>query len=585
MKMLKILLAGFGLMAIVLTPAIASADVNDFRITSFDSDQTLSRADPQGELHIIEKINVIFTDYNHGILRAIPETYKDQSLKIKVNSITSTSFAPTEYTTYTSGGNEVLKIGSPSRTITGAQEYTIDYTVKNVIGFNGDFDELYWDVNGDQWRQTFEQVTMTLHLPTGLKQAKQPLCFTGSYGTKASDCTITTANQTITANSNVPLFANQTLTYVAGFDKGYFTPPTATEKFLQAAKPFAAVIIPILILGGGGWLYWFRHGRDPKGRGTIVPQYDAPDGLKPVEVGALMDFRVDNKDITATIISLAIRRYIKIIETKKDRLIGADKTIYSLELTNADFSALDINEKTLMAAIFSVPSPGEKVEVAELSTKLYPTSQAINKNVKKTMKETGYFQPSAFATSGAGKVIITIGLLIALAVVGFVTLGPLIIVGLVMGGVIGIVFLSLLASRTQKGVDAVEYSKGLKMYLDVAEKDRLDKLQGPNAAYASNAGEPVRTVELFEKLLPYAMVLGVEKNWAQQFEALYTSPPDWYGGNWTTFNAIYLTQSLNSGFAPAIGGAFSNPSSSGSSGFGGGGFSGGGGGGGGGGGW
>jgi uncharacterized membrane protein len=123
------------------------------------------------------------------------------------------------------------------------------------------------------------------------------------------------------------------------------------------------------------------------------------------------------------------------------------------------------------------------------------------------------------------------------------------------------------------------------MYMDVAEKDRIAKLQAPGAAYATNAGEPVRTVELFEKLLPFAIVLGVEEQWARQFADIYKTAPDWYAGNWTTFNSLYLVNGISSGVGMAVNTSFSAPQSSNSSGFGGGGFSGGGGGGGGGGGW
>ncbi len=100
--------------------------------------------------------------------------------------------------------------------------------------------------------------------------------------------------------------------------------------------------------------------------------------------------------------------------------------------------------------------------------------------------------------------------------------GTFIILGLAIGMVIGVAFLLALDARTAKGVDAKEHAEGLKMYLEVAEKDRLKKLQGPDAAYAPKTAGPKKTVELFEKLLPYAMVLGVEKQWAEQVQdAIY----------------------------------------------------------------
>ena len=111
-------------------------------------------------------------------------------------------------------------------------------------------------------------------------------------------------------------------------------------------------------------------------------------------------------------------------------------------------------------------------------------------------------------------------------------------------------------------------------------------LQSPSSPYATSQPAPKRTVELFEKLLAYAIVLGVEKEWAGEFNDIYVNQPEWYAGNMSTFNAVVFASALSGqGFGSAMMTSYSSPSSSGSSGFGGGGFSGGGGGGGGGGGW
>jgi uncharacterized membrane protein len=158
-------------------------------------------------------------------------------------------------------------------------------------------------------------------------------------------------------------------------------------------------------------------------------------------------------------------------------------------------------------------------------------------------------------------------------------------IGCIAGSLVAVLFLYNSSSRTAKGVEAKEHVLGLKMYMEVAEAQRLKMLQSPNARYAEKSTGPSHTVDLFEKLLPYAMALGIEKQWAKQFADIYRTPPDWYSGNWTTFNVLYLTTALSSGVGGQINSAFSAPSNSGSSGFGGGGFSGGGGGGGGGGGW
>src|ERR1700741_771467 len=190
MRSLRLLVLLGTFLALFLAAVPVHADVNDFTVTNFVSDQTLSRDDPQGKLHIIEDISVDFTDNNHGLIRAIPNDYNSKPLNFHLNNVTSKTGAPTEVDQSYQNGNVVLKIGNPNKTVTGEQEYTIDYTVENVISFYTDYDELYWDVNGDQWQQPFTNVTINLHVPAGLTQSKEGLqCFAGSYNYNNNICT------------------------------------------------------------------------------------------------------------------------------------------------------------------------------------------------------------------------------------------------------------------------------------------------------------------------------------------------------------------------------------------------------------
>lgn len=581
MSRLKLWLAGLSFVLLLGTPVAAHADVNDFIITSFDSDQTLTTQDRQGELRIVERIAVDFSDNNHGILRAIPDTYKGHSLQLHINSVQSDSGAPASYTTESVNGNTVLRIGDPNRTVTGAQSYTIDYTVRNVITFYGDHAELYWDVNGDQWRQPFARVHTALHLPQAPALQNAPACYAGSYGSTGGDCTATVSGNTVTIDTTRELIAGETLTYRARFNSGVFQPATWYERVGEYTKQLVGFGVPFVLISGIAVSYWWRFGRDPHGRGTIVPQYDAPDGLRPIYIGAITDFKVDNRDITATLIDLAIRRYIKIIETKQDRLLLKDTARYSIELLLADFTQLDPAERKLLTALFPVATVGTVYELKPSATALYAVAGMLRKDVKAVLVEKGYLRArrlsgpaiTALLASVVVTAVLVIGLLIA-------EKSAAIVVGVIAGAAVVVACVLAFEARTAAGVAAKEHIEGLKRYLTVAEKDRLTKLQAPDAAYAAPNPEPVRTVELFEKLLPYAIVLGVENGWSKQFAELYTTPPDWYIGNWTTFNAVYFASSLNSGMASAVNSSFTAPSSSS-----GGSFSGGGGGGGGGGGW
>jgi uncharacterized membrane protein len=314
-----------------------------------------------------------------------------------------------------------------------------------------------------------------------------------------------------------------------------------------------------------------------------VPEYGPPDGLKAIEAGTIADFRTDNRDITATVIDLAIRGYLKIIETTTERKFLKDTKSYSLRHEKTDFSGLKDFEKTLLEGIFSQRAKGEEIDLNSLKYKLSSTAATLQKDVKQSLKDRGYLRMTPLSTSlrFAGKLLAAYLAAIVLAVL---FQGGAVVLGIGLGTAAAVVFLILMPARTEKGVAAKESILGLKMYLEVAEAERIKKLQSPDAPYAAQSHEPKKTVDLFEKLLPYAMVLGVEEKWARQFEHIYRTPPDWYQGNWNTFSALYLVGSLNSGVQTSVNTAFSSPSSSGGSGFSGGG-AGGGGGGGGGGGW
>src|SRR6185437_174283 len=97
---------------------------------------------------------------------------------------------------------------------------------------------------------------------------------------------------------------NETLSFVAGFDKGYFHPATWLDRVRDYASSVLQFVVPILLIGGTGFIWWLKRGRDARGTGIIIPQYDAPDNLSPLEVGAVADFKVENRALTATIIDL-----------------------------------------------------------------------------------------------------------------------------------------------------------------------------------------------------------------------------------------------------------------------------------------
>jgi uncharacterized membrane protein YgcG len=371
------------------------------------------------------------------------------------------------------------------------------------------------------------------------------------------------------------LAPGENMTFAVNFPLGTFHKPTAADWWRDNGGNVAATLLPILLAFGIAYRKWHKDGKDIKGRGTIIPEYGPPDGLRAAEADVINHYKLGKNAISATIIDLAIRKYLKIIEGQDNGILGIGKhktyTLQRLPVPATD--TLKPYEQQIYDGLF--PS-GDTTEIATLKSKFYITSAAVQKYIPENLTKEGYF-PSKPGLAGFWLYGAAI-LFFALAVLfrSYISLG------LVVGGLIFLAFAALMPRRTQKGVDAKDTLAGLKLYMDTAEKDRIAMLQSANAPYAERSTEPTKTVELFEKLLPYAMVLGVEQSWAKQFESIYSSPPDWYSGNWTAFSTGYLVGSLNDSMS-AMNSSFAAPSSSGSGS--GGSFSGGGGGGGGGGGW
>ena len=228
------------------------------------------------------------------------------------------------------------------------------------------------------------------------------------------------------------------------------------------------------------------------------------------------------------------------------------------------------------------------VSIDSLKNKLASESTTLWNYVSDDAVTSGLFAKSPKKVTGT-YVAYGIGI-IALGFISFFIIPDIFSVfvgiGLIVSGIILCITARFMPARTLKGVELHDYLQGLKVYIGVAEKDRIAFHQGVSSAerHPLDINDPKQKVKLFEQLLPYAMLFGLEKDWGKEFASIYSAPPAWYGGTMNNFTTGYLLGSLGE-FNTATMTSFSPPASSGGSGFGGGGFSGGGGGGGGGGGW
>lgn len=548
----------------------ASADV----IRDFKSTITVL---PDASIIVEEQIIYDFeNNLSHGIYRDIlSKNSENDPLLIEVISVSSEKNESYLFSTEKVDGHFLIKIGNPEKLISGIKEYYITYRVLGAITYHDQYDEIYWNATGNDWNVRILKSEAMVVLPTNVYPTQQS-CYYGPYGS-TTECGL---SDNIFSSGTV-LNEKEGLTVAVGFPKG-------TVAFYQAQKPslierilitFWPLVVPIgvFILMFSRWL---KKGRDPKGRGVIVPQYDVPDNLTPLEVYCIVRDGFNNKNISAEIIYLATRGFIKVRQLEEKVLGLIPKKDYEFTLLKEEGLLENEFDRKIIKSIFGDSGEvGGVAKLSDLNNTFYKYIREINNLVIDGMLAKKYYKNFPKLSCKEGLVVGFsfallfvsggISLNIENSINGMIKLLVL-VASLLVSLIIWFVFTRLMPAKTIKGVETREYLLGLKKYLEVAEKDRIEFHNAPE-----------KKPEIFEKLLPYAMVFSVEEDWAREFEGVYTMPPSWYQGqgsfNVVTFgHEIAVFNTLASKFVS------STPNSGGS---GGGGFSGGGGGGGGGGSW
>lgn len=537
-------------------------------IDTYDIDIQIQR---NGSIGVAEKIVYDFgSNQRHGIFRDIPWRYplENEQLitEISIESVTDENGIPYRYTVSTEGDFIRAKIGDPDRTISGIQTYVITYTVMGILTAFEEHDELYWNAIGTGWEIPINRAGVTVVLPQNTELKGQ--CFIGTLGSQESSCDISIEADRVSFNTLRRLSANEAFTVVVGWPKGLVTvpPPKTTSGesgvFLSSSYAFAlSLVLPVFVFGVM-FILWFRYGRDPSGRGTIVPEYTPPNDISPGMAGVIADQRASVSEISAMIIGLAVSGFIKIKRVEKPKLVFFKGVDYELE-KQKDFSGIkDAAEKLLAEKLFEKGISGV-VALSELKRKFVKESKDVLDTLYANAATKGYFPQNPNMVRG-----IYMGIGIVLLILGSILGGILgmFTISLIVSGAIIIVFGFFMPRRSKAGRLAYEHILGFKEFLKVTEKDRLKFHNAPE-----------KTPELFSMFLPYAMVLGIYEEWVDQFKDITMPEPQWYDGGGAVWNAVLFSSTLHD-FSSGIT-AMSQASRGGS------GFSGGGGGGGGGGSW
>ena len=557
---------------------IGAATHADERILNYHSE---IRILTDGSMNVIETIRIRAEgdQIRRGIFRDFPTVYRDR-LRIRhvvdfdLLSVRRNGVAEPYSIDSRMNGVRVY-IGDSNRLLTpGEHEYSLEYRTDWQLGYFDTHDELWWNVNGNDWVFPIDRASAAISLPVVV--GAENITIEGWVGSPGSQEQSVTAEvdsgQSARISAARVLNPYEVLTLTMTWPKATIAARTRGETTLRLLSTNRGILIALLGLGVSllYWLsVWHAHGRDPQ-RGTIFPHYEPPPGVSPASARHISRMAYDQKAFSAAVINLAVKGYVEIDENDGD---------YSLRQTKGSTKPLAPGEAAVLRELFV------RGDLLSLENANHATVQAAMSAHTKLLKRDNdliHFRTNGiYILPAIGILALTFVLILAIG-----GLSPMSIVLTIVSVVLIPVFAFLMRAHTPAGRRLLDKIEGFKLYLDVAEKDELN-LKNP----------PEITPELFESFLPYALALDVEQRWAERFSASLATEqaanyqPVWYHGHWDAGvggvggvgNIGTATAAIAGAVSSSIASAATPPGSS--SGAGGGGFAGGGGGGGGGGGW
>ena len=540
-------------------------------------------------------------EQRHGIFRDIPTTLRyddahDRTYPLDVVSVTGSPGTPVQYETEDAGASITrIRIGDPDRTITGRHTYVITYRIGAALNGFPDHDELYWNAIGPDWSVPVQQAKVTVSAPGPIDRVA---CYAGPAGSSLP-CASSALKGGVASFTQPSLHPYGAFTVVVGLPKGIVAEPAPilTERW-TLGRAFTATLFTVggsfllaaLVVGGFGRMVW-RTGRDRRYQGSqvdvlmgapagtpeqAVPLFEGdasgpvefapPLDLRPGQIGTLVDERANTLDVTATVVDLAVRRYLVIEEIPKKGWFG--KPDWKLtKLEGPDRELLEY-ERELLDGLFE---DGQEVKLSSLRTKFVSRLQRVQDALYRDAVGHGWFagRPDRVRTRwiAAGIGVLVAGAVLEFAAIRWTRLA-LLPLAVILAGLLLTVGARWMPRRTAKGTGLVRRVRGFRTVIATAE---------------TNMARFAEKENLFTRYLPYAIVFGLTEKWARAFEVLGEPAPDtsWYVSS-NAFAYGAFSDAMDGFTVTTAGTIASTPSGSGGSGFGGGSAGGGGGGGGGG---
>lgn len=563
----------FAALTLVFCCLVGSAAAKSWRVSDFQDKIVVDR---DGSAVVTERITLTFEGEWHGIHRIIPIEYPgpdstNYELYLKVMSVSDGAGRTLKYESSVSSGTRDLKIYIPDA-VDATRTVEIVYGVRNGTRFFDSHDEFYWNVTGNDWPVPIDHAAARVLFPGTAAGSLRAQAFTGVYGSQEQDASTKISGSEVLFETNNPLPMRGGLTLDVYLPKDILKEPSALTKFFWFLGGNPVVFLPLVTFAVMFVLWWYK-GRDPDPGMSVAPMYEPPPGISPAEAGTLLDDTIHPRDITSTVVDLAVRGYIKIEETAEKGLVFTHKDyVFHLLKPMAQWTDKDLapHERVMLENVFQ---GGEETRLSSLKNRFYTAVPIIRQDIMAALKNKGIYLLDPESANGYS-IVAAIGILTPFGIfqymgwANFLSSVPLLVVSVLVSAVIWWLFARVMTAKTVKGGRVHVAVLGFQEFMNRVDGERL-KLMPPTT---------------FEKFLPYAMALGVEHHWAQAFAGIIKDPPSWYvaPGGYVPgmgFNPIFFSNSM-SGMATDMHQVFvSAPrASSSGSGFGGGGFGGGGGG-------
>lgn len=582
-----------------LQPAAAEADVDDFTYSSWDAVYEVGLDDEgRARMHATETLVARFPDFdqNHGIVRGLATSYKGASTETTILSVTDGNGVAVPYETDEEDGVLLVLTGDDSY-VQGLTTYVIEYEMRDVVlatsppagSSTPAVDEFYWDLLPLDSTQAIERFGADIKFDTEMSAALtgSTRCYTGPSGSK-DECDL----QGPQIDGGVAQFrvesgerpAGDGVTVAIGFEQGTVTQPLArTPDPVGDIAPLIAAVGAVGV-SAGSWVAVSAFTRRRRvSSGIVVAQYDVPDSLPPLLAAAIVSGAKDV--VPAEIVHLAVRGTLRIeegAEAEEPRLRRIPGARIPDQLDVDALESLFFDADADAEGVVDLPAADEAFAARMTALEQSGRAAAQTRGLTEKVRSRG-----AVILQWCAIGIAAVGLALGIwgAASGRLSAIPA-LVAISFGA-----FLVLLSSLyafskhtvlTAEGARTHEYLQGVKEFIRVADADRLRMLQSYSGA-ERRPDDSASVIHVYERLLPYAILFGLEDEWGEVLERAYAHAQrgaSWIGDPTSFALRVQLASFMASSHSAATYSAPSTSASSSAGGSFGGGFSGGGGGGG-----